>query len=77
MQWKLGDRAKLASFLVTMLATLGTIFEVDTDFVQELLTFHNQKLTIDELIEMHEQDIEELESLGPVQLADRMMVVGI
>ncbi|GFW72438.1 hypothetical protein TNCV_3796661 [Trichonephila clavipes] len=30
--------------------------EVDSDDVQELLEFHNQQLTIDELIEMHEQE---------------------
>ncbi|GFX22613.1 hypothetical protein TNCV_2993481 [Trichonephila clavipes] len=34
--------------------------EVDRDDVQELLDFHNQELTMDELIEMQEQDIEEL-----------------
>ncbi|GFX03012.1 hypothetical protein TNCV_3261581 [Trichonephila clavipes] len=35
--------------------------EVDSDDVQELLDSHNQELTMDELIEMHEQeqDIEE------------------
>ncbi|GFX29144.1 hypothetical protein TNCV_3216791 [Trichonephila clavipes] len=39
--------------------------EVNSDDVQELLDFHNQELTIDKLIEMHEQeqDIEEPESL--------------
>ncbi|GFW77722.1 hypothetical protein TNCV_134131 [Trichonephila clavipes] len=39
--------------------------EVDSDGVQKLLDFHNQELTIDELIEMDEQkqDIEDLESL--------------
>ncbi|GFT95907.1 uncharacterized protein TNCV_312421 [Trichonephila clavipes] len=38
--------------------------EVNGDDVQELLDFHNQELTIDELTEMDEQepDIEELES---------------
>ncbi|GFU63694.1 hypothetical protein TNCV_1509732 [Trichonephila clavipes] len=30
--------------------------KVDSDDVQELLDSHNQELTIDELIEMHEQD---------------------
>ncbi|GFX85281.1 hypothetical protein TNCV_2675561 [Trichonephila clavipes] len=39
--------------------------EVDSDEVQELLDSHNQKLTIDELIEMQEQYLEELESLRP------------
>ncbi|GFT13688.1 hypothetical protein TNCV_3831561 [Trichonephila clavipes] len=38
----------------------------------QLLVFHNQELTHDELSEMHEQDIEELGSLDPVQLEDRM-----
>ncbi|GFX94877.1 hypothetical protein TNCV_2379501 [Trichonephila clavipes] len=51
--------------------------EVDTDDVQ-LLDSHNQELTIDELIEMHEQDnIEELESLDLVQSEDRMKVLKI
>ncbi|GFW82425.1 nose resistant to fluoxetine protein 6 [Trichonephila clavipes] len=48
--------------------------EVDSDDAQELLDSHNQELTIDELIEMHEQDIQELESLDPVQSEDRMTV---
>ncbi|GFW74027.1 hypothetical protein TNCV_545511 [Trichonephila clavipes] len=47
-------------------------FEVDSDDVRELLDSYNQELAIDELIEMHEQDIEELESLDPVQSEDRM-----
>ncbi|GFT75761.1 hypothetical protein TNCV_3125541 [Trichonephila clavipes] len=42
--------------------------EVDRDNIHELLAFHNQELTIDELIEMQEQDIEEHESLDPVQM---------
>ncbi|GFU55107.1 hypothetical protein TNCV_426121 [Trichonephila clavipes] len=44
---------------------------------QKLLNFHNQELTIVELIGMHEQeqeDIEEFEFLHPVQSEDRMMV---
>ncbi|GFW69370.1 transposable element Tc3 transposase [Trichonephila clavipes] len=38
--------------------------EVDSHDVQKLLNSHNHKLTMDELIEMHEQeqDIEELQS---------------
>ncbi|GFU76915.1 hypothetical protein TNCV_4520711 [Trichonephila clavipes] len=50
--------------------------EMDSDGVQELLDFHNQELTMDELIEMHEQkqDIEKFESLNPVQSEDRMTV---
>ncbi|GFX16069.1 uncharacterized protein TNCV_4703271 [Trichonephila clavipes] len=46
--------------------------EVNSDDVQELLDSHNQELTMDELIEMHEQDIEELKSLYPVSSKDRM-----
>ncbi|GFX16239.1 hypothetical protein TNCV_4704931 [Trichonephila clavipes] len=43
--------------------------------VQKLLDSHNQELTIDELIEMHEQEqIEELESIDPVQSENRMTV---
>ncbi|GFV66301.1 hypothetical protein TNCV_2737151 [Trichonephila clavipes] len=51
--------------------------EVDSDDVAELL--QNQELTIDELIEMHkqEQEIEELESLDPVQSENRMMVENL
>ncbi|GFU29298.1 hypothetical protein TNCV_3334921 [Trichonephila clavipes] len=48
--------------------------KVDSVNVQELLNSHNQELTIDELIEMHEQDIEEVESEDPVQSENRMMV---
>lgn len=50
--------------------------EVDSDDVQELLDSHNQELTIDELIKMREQeeDIENLDSLDPVQLEDQMTV---
>ncbi|GFV55184.1 hypothetical protein TNCV_1382051 [Trichonephila clavipes] len=44
--------------------------EVDSDDVQKLLDSHNQELAMDELIEMHEQDIE---SLDPVQSEDRIM----
>ncbi|GFT40628.1 hypothetical protein TNCV_3008021 [Trichonephila clavipes] len=39
--------------------------------VQELLDFHNQELTMDELTEMQEQDVE---SSGPVQSEDGMTV---
>ncbi|GFW79311.1 hypothetical protein TNCV_2477181 [Trichonephila clavipes] len=48
--------------------------EVDSDDVQKLLDAYNQELTMDELIEMHEQEqgIEELQSLDPVQSEDRM-----
>ncbi|GFW37924.1 hypothetical protein TNCV_4631251 [Trichonephila clavipes] len=38
--------------------------EVDSDDAQELLDSHNQELTIDELIEIHEQE-QDVESLGP------------
>ncbi|GFV95012.1 hypothetical protein TNCV_1030101 [Trichonephila clavipes] len=50
--------------------------EVDSDEAQELLDSHNRELTIDELTEMHEQkqDIEEPESVDPVQSEDRMTV---
>ncbi|GFX53434.1 hypothetical protein TNCV_4652241 [Trichonephila clavipes] len=36
--------------------------EVDSVFFQDFLDFHNQKLTVDELIDMHQQEqgIEEL-----------------
>ncbi|GFU96018.1 hypothetical protein TNCV_4218681, partial [Trichonephila clavipes] len=49
---------------------------VDSDDVQELPDSHNQELTMDELIDMHEQEqgIEEPESSDPVQSEDRMMV---
>ncbi|GFU54690.1 tigger transposable element-derived protein 1 [Trichonephila clavipes] len=45
--------------------------EVDSDDVQELLNSHNQELKMDDLIEMHEQDIE---FLDPVQSVDRMTI---
>ncbi|GFU11956.1 hypothetical protein TNCV_3265561 [Trichonephila clavipes] len=53
--------------------------EMDCDDVQELLDSHYQELTINELIEMHEQeqDVVELESLDPVQSEDRMRVGGV
>ncbi|GFW98712.1 tigger transposable element-derived protein 1 [Trichonephila clavipes] len=50
--------------------------EGDSDDIHDFLDTHNQKLTLDEFIEMHEQeqDIAKLESLGPVQSKDRMNV---
>ncbi|GFU29290.1 tigger transposable element-derived protein 1 [Trichonephila clavipes] len=51
------------------------ISEVDSNDVQELLDFHNQELTVNELIEMHEQDTnEDLKSEDPVQSENRMTV---
>ncbi|GFU19707.1 hypothetical protein TNCV_3960581 [Trichonephila clavipes] len=53
--------------------------EVDRDDVQDLLDSYNQELTLDELTEVHEQeeqDIEEFESLDPVQSKDRMKDVN-
>ncbi|GFX52546.1 hypothetical protein TNCV_4325621 [Trichonephila clavipes] len=46
--------------------------KVDSNDIQELLHFHNQEMTIHDLIEEHkqEQDIEELESVDPVQSED-------
>ncbi|GFX04424.1 hypothetical protein TNCV_899551 [Trichonephila clavipes] len=43
--------------------------ELDSDGVQELLDFQNQKLTVDDLIEMHEkwEEIEKLESEDQTQ----------
>ncbi|GFV32521.1 hypothetical protein TNCV_1055021 [Trichonephila clavipes] len=49
-------------------------FRSEYDDVQELSDFYNQELTIDELIEMQEQDIKELESFNPVQSEDKMTV---
>ncbi|GFS73107.1 hypothetical protein TNCV_686821 [Trichonephila clavipes] len=40
--------------------------EVDSDDAQELRDSHYLELRINELIEMHEQDIEKLQSLNPV-----------
>ncbi|GFU19325.1 uncharacterized protein TNCV_3032471 [Trichonephila clavipes] len=48
--------------------------EVDSDEIKELLVSHNSELIVDELIEMHEQDIEKFESLDPVQSEDRIRV---
>ncbi|GFY27344.1 tigger transposable element-derived protein 1 [Trichonephila clavipes] len=49
---------------------------VDSEDVQELLDSHNQEMTIDELIEMHEQgqNNEEFKALDPVQSEDRITV---
>ncbi|GFY14671.1 tigger transposable element-derived protein 1 [Trichonephila clavipes] len=49
---------------------------VDRDDFQELLDSYNQELTIDERIEMHEQerDVQELESEDPVQSANQTLV---
>ncbi|GFX73206.1 hypothetical protein TNCV_1245291 [Trichonephila clavipes] len=51
--------------------------EADSDDVQELLDFHKQELTMDELIEIREQkqDTEE-ESLHSIKSEDRMWIVG-
>ncbi|GFX59521.1 tigger transposable element-derived protein 1 [Trichonephila clavipes] len=48
--------------------------EVDSDDVKKLLGSHNHELAIDELIELHEQDIEEFESLDPIQSEDRITI---
>ncbi|GFW14162.1 hypothetical protein TNCV_3547511 [Trichonephila clavipes] len=48
--------------------------EVDSDDVQELLDSYNQEITIDELIEMHEQ-LSMSSNADPVQSEDRMTVV--
>ncbi|GFV17587.1 hypothetical protein TNCV_4406251 [Trichonephila clavipes] len=51
---------------------------LDGDNVQELMDSHKQELKIDELINCQlltpEKDIDELESLDPFQLEDRMTV---
>ncbi|PRD37916.1 UNVERIFIED_CONTAM: hypothetical protein NCL1_04686 [Trichonephila clavipes] len=47
--------------------------EENSDDVLELLDSHNQEQAI-ELIEMQEQDIEELDSVDPLQSEDRMIV---
>ncbi|GFY03248.1 hypothetical protein TNCV_1172081 [Trichonephila clavipes] len=46
--------------------------KVDSNDIQALPDFHNQELTMDEPTEIHEQDIEEFESL--FQSDDRMTV---
>ncbi|GFT22483.1 hypothetical protein TNCV_3274461 [Trichonephila clavipes] len=55
-------------------STYSANLEADSDGIQELLDSHNRQLTMDELIEMHEQDMEELDSLDPIQSEDRMIV---
>ncbi|GFT73438.1 hypothetical protein TNCV_4020871 [Trichonephila clavipes] len=42
--------------------------KVDSGDVQELLDFHNQKLTMDELIEMQEQDIGGTRVFRPISI---------
>ncbi|GFS89442.1 hypothetical protein TNCV_1809601 [Trichonephila clavipes] len=49
--------------------------EENSDDVLELLDSHNQEQAIEELIEMQEQDIEELDSVDPLQSEDRMIVL--
>ncbi|GFW85681.1 hypothetical protein TNCV_853311 [Trichonephila clavipes] len=51
--------------------------EMDSDDVEELLDFHNPELTIDELMEMQEQDIEELKFVNLIQSEDQMMVENL
>ncbi|GFU72954.1 transposable element Tcb2 transposase [Trichonephila clavipes] len=53
--------------------------EVDSDNVQELLDSHSQELTTNELIEMlkQEQVVEDIGSLDPVQLEDRIAVGNV
>ncbi|GFW48537.1 tigger transposable element-derived protein 1 [Trichonephila clavipes] len=67
-------RASRGSPMPEIIFKMQIILEVDSDDVQELLDFHNQELTTNKLIEMHGQDIEELESLDPFQSVDRMAV---
>ncbi|GFX07676.1 histone-lysine N-methyltransferase SETMAR [Trichonephila clavipes] len=57
--------------------TIQINLEGDLGDVQEILDSHNQELTIDGLIKMHEhdQDIEELESLDPEQSKKQMTVI--
>ncbi|GFV81702.1 hypothetical protein TNCV_1703581 [Trichonephila clavipes] len=51
--------------------------KVDSADVQKLLDSHNQELTVDELIEMDEQGIEELEFVDPVQSEDHRMMMTL
>ncbi|GFT93316.1 hypothetical protein TNCV_2122991 [Trichonephila clavipes] len=49
---------------------------LEVDDVQKLLDSQHKELTIDELIEMHEQQIlKKFESLDPVQ-SDQMILTG-
>ncbi|GFW98716.1 tigger transposable element-derived protein 1 [Trichonephila clavipes] len=48
--------------------------EVDSDDIQELQNSHNQELTTDDFIAIHEQDIEKFESLDSIQSEDQMTV---
>ncbi|GFT92770.1 hypothetical protein TNCV_739581 [Trichonephila clavipes] len=73
-----GNNSLLASCLVSLVIEEVVDFakqinlEGDVDDVQELLDSHNQQLTTDEPIEMYDQqqDVEELESVDPVQSKD-------
>ncbi|GFX50027.1 hypothetical protein TNCV_2375161 [Trichonephila clavipes] len=55
---------KLAQEVVNLARQIN--LKVNSNDIQELLDSLNQELTIDELIEMQEQDIGELLSLDPV-----------
>ncbi|GFV08943.1 hypothetical protein TNCV_3821861 [Trichonephila clavipes] len=76
---EIGARADEICSLVKEVVDLAMqiYLEVDRVDVQELLDSHNQELIKDELIETQEQDIEELESLAPVQSEDRMTVENL
>ncbi|GFV14695.1 hypothetical protein TNCV_2586681 [Trichonephila clavipes] len=58
-------REKRPLFVKARCQAFQANIEVDSDEVQEFLDSHNQELTIDELMEIHEikQDTEELEFL--------------
>ncbi|GFU57956.1 hypothetical protein TNCV_5083201 [Trichonephila clavipes] len=62
--------------LSTDLTCIAPQPEVDYNDFRELLDSHNHELVTDGLIEMHEfeRDVEELESVDPGQLEDRMTV---
>ncbi|GFT40000.1 hypothetical protein TNCV_12401 [Trichonephila clavipes] len=64
-----GNDVKYASFqeMKCVVPDNVRLAKVDSDEFQELIDSHNQELTNDDHIAMHEEDIEELESLDPVQ----------
>ncbi|GFW04153.1 uncharacterized protein TNCV_2669181 [Trichonephila clavipes] len=64
---KVPEPNEIGNVIEEVVRLVGQInLKVDSDDVQELLDFHKQELTVNEIVEMHEQDIKEIESLKPI-----------
>ncbi|GFV32021.1 hypothetical protein TNCV_1195531 [Trichonephila clavipes] len=71
---KFSDLKKLVDYITLADPAWEINLEVDSDDVQQMLDSHNHKLTIGELIQMHEQDhdIVKLVFRPKIRLEDRM-----